>query len=462
MRLSCLVGYAEPTKAANEVNRGREELSCSPATGILSPAAVSRGWRRSRVATSRDQHHVKPYGSALDLPSVAEMLREIQGYKLITRVVGRKHRAELIELERKLRELAGLVDRFYELLGPRNWIFHDRLSTTAVADLVDLPAEKAEAALIDLYREPDTLRFAIPPLRRFPELAVRMPLIERAQRDYVEGRYHATVLTLLSVMDGFVNDVERDDRRGLHARSVDEMTAWDSVVGHHMGLARAHDTFIKGFRKTSDDEVFELYRNGIVHGMLINYDNVVVATKAWNRLFAVADWADSRRKQADPIQKAPSWRELFRQITANAQAKKALQEWKPSSLSAGEQGFDEDSVVVAAKDFLEAWRRKNYGRMAELISPLVARSTVSRAAGDVHEEYEQHQLRAFRVLSVDHQAAAVAIVSIELSVQGALSQGRMRWIRQDAAGHPVTPNQQGAWRLMSWGYYAIINGLPAG
>lgn len=73
------------------------------------------------MATSRDRGDVKPYGSALDLPSVAEMLRQIQGYKLITRVIGRKHRGELLDLERKVRELAGLVDRFYELLGPRNW-----------------------------------------------------------------------------------------------------------------------------------------------------------------------------------------------------------------------------------------------------------------------------------------------------------------------------------------------------
>lgn len=414
------------------------------------------------MATSRGPGEVKPYGSALDLPSVAEMLRQIQGYKLITRVIGRKHRGELLELERKVRELAGLVDRFYELLGPRNWIFHDRLSTSAVSALVDLPPAQAEVALIDLYKEPDTLRYGLPPLRRFPELAVRMPLIERAKEDYVEGRYYATVLTLLSVMDGFVNDVERDQRRGLHARDTDEMTAWDSVVGHHMGLAHAHETFIKGFRKTSDEEVFELYRNGIVHGMLVNYDNVVVATKAWNRLFAVADWADSRRKQAEPVHKPPSWRELFRQINSNAEAKKALQEWKPSNLSVGEPGFEQDEVVISAIGFLEAWQRANYGRMAQMISPLVARSTVSKAAGDVRQEYEQHSLTGFRVLSVDHQAAAVAVVVVELSVQSVSSEGRMRWIRQDGAGQAVTPNQQGTWRLMSWGYHAIIRGLPAG
>jgi hypothetical protein len=30
--------------------------------------------------------------------------------------------------------------------------------------------------------------------------------------------------------------------------------------------------------------VFELHRHGIVHGTLVNYNNPVVATRAWNVL----------------------------------------------------------------------------------------------------------------------------------------------------------------------------------
>jgi hypothetical protein len=65
------------------------------------------------------------------------------------------------------------------------------------------------------------------------------------------------VLLLLSVMDGFVNDVDASRRRGLHARGPDEMVAWDSVVGHHLGLTHAHAGFTKTFKRTSTDEVRE-------------------------------------------------------------------------------------------------------------------------------------------------------------------------------------------------------------
>ena len=120
------------------------------------------------------------------------------------------------------------------------------------------------------------------------DLRSRMHLIERALADYQAGRFYATTLVLLTVMDGFVNDVE-NRRKGLHARAADEMAGWDSVVGHHLGLSHAHHSFIKGTGATTEEEVFELHRHGIIHGTIVHYDNPIVATKAWNRLFAVVD-----------------------------------------------------------------------------------------------------------------------------------------------------------------------------
>ncbi len=216
-----------------------------------------------------------------------------------------------MELEANLERIVSVVDRFYALLGPRHWIFHDSLDLEAVEELVDRAAAEAEAGLIARYRDQDDLAFQIGLLRRFPEFQARMNLIERAKEDYIAGRFYSAVLVLLAVMDGFVNDVETDPRRGLHAREPDEMSAWDSVTGHHLGLRNAHRTFTKTFRKRSDQEIHELYRNGIVHGMLTNFDNVIVATKAWNRLFAVADWAKSRVEQAREPEPMPSWGDVI-------------------------------------------------------------------------------------------------------------------------------------------------------
>lgn len=65
------------------------------------------------------------YGSARDLPSFKTLQEQIRGFKGLTRFVFREHRPQLEELERSLNNLVTVVDGFYELLGPRNWVFHD-------------------------------------------------------------------------------------------------------------------------------------------------------------------------------------------------------------------------------------------------------------------------------------------------------------------------------------------------
>jgi hypothetical protein len=381
---------------------------------------------------------------------MANLLSQIQAMKVITKFVMRSQRQAMVDLDKEVRHLASLVDAFYDLLGSRNWVFHDELNVTIAEGLVVLPVEDAERTLIDWYKDPEALRFIVRRLGRFPELQVRMRLIDRAEADFHQGRYYATVLTLLSVMDGFVNDIERAERRGLHAREPDEMAAWDSVVGHHMGLTHAHLSFTKTFRKTSNEPVTELYRNGIVHGMLTNFDNDVVAAKAWNRLFAVCDWATSLQKQKDEAKPRPSWREILGQVRENAEAKKALDLWRPWSAQRGDSQFDADEVVALSREYFEAWRARNFGRMAELLSPLAAAETPGRTAGQVREEFTDKRLTEFLLVRVDHRAAAMAEVEVDLSTDRNRVEGRMRWTRCGPDGRGVPPNQAGVWLLTTW------------
>ncbi|MGW0646506.1 hypothetical protein ACWD0C_30510, partial [Streptomyces badius] len=225
------------------------------------------------------------YQSARDLPS----FREAEQALALLRLVPSK-RAEARALKQRMQRLEALVEAFYDLLSDKHWIFHDYLSLTVVETVLAesaQDAERAEAMLINHYRDSQQLGMMLLPLRKLPAMRRRQPLIDKAMEDYVAGRYYACVHVLLSVMDGFVNEFETV-RRGLHAREPEELHAWNSVVGHHRGLAHAHKTFTKGRTATQEEPVYELYRNGIVHGSILNYDNVIVATKAWNRLLAVA------------------------------------------------------------------------------------------------------------------------------------------------------------------------------
>lgn len=399
---------------------------------------------------ARRKTPLEGYGSARDLPSLAELMVQLQGAKLVTLVIARDERKRLLKIEADLRAHINTVDQFYRLLGPRNWIFHDSLNMPLAESLLSLPADKAERRLIDFYCDPDQLRFLVGQLGRFEELRIRHPLIERAQTEYLAGRYDTCVALLLSVMDGFVNDIDRAQRRGLHARGEDEMVAWDSVVGHHMGLKHAHQTFTRQFKKTSTDIVHELYRNGIVHGMLINYDNDIVASKAWNRLFAVADWASSQRKQATPPKARASWSQMLSQLDQNRRARASLDAWRPSSAEAGQKAFEQDEVVEQSRRYLDAWRKRNFGDMASLLHPLLAEETPGKTAGMVREAYQDEMLLDFHLDRVSHEAASVTEVDVTLIAKAGPTQGRLRWVRTDPTGNAVVPDQLGSWGLMSW------------
>jgi hypothetical protein len=397
-----------------------------------------------------------PYASAYDLPSIREMLKQLEGMKALTRFVGRKHRSGALEIERQVKEMVQRIDAFYALLGDRHWIFHDDLNVEVIGKLLELDADAAEAALIDYYRDEDTLSFMVMRLGGLDAMRPRIPLLERAREDYVAERYYAVVLVLLAVMDGFVNDIETSQRRGLHARDANEMSAWDSVVGHHLGLSHAHAVFTRSTFKTSEEPVFELERNGIMHGTLVNYDNAVVATKAWNRLFAVSDWARSLEKEKAEPEPRPTWRGIAKQLMENAEARRALDAWQPSILTPDDPRFATDEVVQQSREYLEAWRAKNYGRMASLITPTLGGESPGETAGMVREAFAESELSAYSIRQANFEAAAACDVDVDLTIDGVAQPGRMRWIRETDDGSPATPNKEGMWKLWIWGPWAML------
>jgi hypothetical protein len=134
----------------------------------------------------------KPYGSAADIPSIADMLQKIEGGKLLTRFIARDQRAKLVELERQVREHIAVIDRFYAVLGPRNWIVHDELPMPLLKTIGGMAADDAERQLIDYYQDPENLEELNRQLSH-PELRVRSPLIERAKIEFLAGRYNTCV-----------------------------------------------------------------------------------------------------------------------------------------------------------------------------------------------------------------------------------------------------------------------------
>lgn len=391
------------------------------------------------------------YPSARDLPTFAEFDEKLKAMKLLA-LAQPKMRPTIRELEKSLRALTDSVDGFYRLLQGRDWVYHDQLNVEVMRGPIEADdADALEATLIAFYSDSDQLNRLVNQLAFQPNMPERIHLVRLAREDHLAGRYYATTLTLLAVMDGFVNEIEKA-RRGLSSRDADEINPWNSAVGHHMGLKAAHRSFTKTFKATSTDDVTTLHRNGIVHGNLPNFNNPLVASKAWNRLMAVNDWARSlEAARQPPPTPMPPIKESLKQIAATTQRVARLREWTGRKVHADSADFATEPVAIAANALFGAWESQNFGQLAVLLREAPKKSEMPRFIGDVRRRFEGASLDEFRVERIDMLTSSVAVVTATLIVEGREFLNETRWFREDEARHSVPEFEGGGtWRCVHY------------
>lgn len=387
----------------------------------------------------------------MDMPSVVEMSQQLAAMRTVTRFVARKHRHEFLALEAQLQQMMGTVDRFYMVLGPKNWILHDSLNFSAVEKFLQgCSPEEAEEQMVALHASVvDRSSLLSMRLRHYRGFRSRAHQIERAIEHFAAKQYDSCVLTLIAVVDGFVNDFDPADRKGLHAREPDSMVAWDSVVGHHMGLTNVLKTFTKSFKKRVDDEVSEVYRNGIMHGMITRFDNPVVAAKAFNLLAAVRDWAEATEKsKVQPLPK-PTLRAVLRDIGRTAKQKQELEKWSAITLSSESVGFEEHEMMLLTRRFLELWAKRNFGALTELGSRM-STDTKSKGAwaGELRDLFDGFRLDDFKINEIENTAPAIWLARGTASVNGKPGDFECRWVSEDRAGQIAYGVDDAKWKLV--------------
>lgn len=400
-----------------------------------------------------------PYGSAADLPSFVKLDEQLEAFKAIAAVglMNDAAREQIADLEKQRHRLVSLVDTFYELLGPRNWVFTDDLSIDAVEDIIDTAdVDVAERRLVDYYKSDRRISFQLLLLNRLPAMRLRMALLEKALTDYRADRYYSTVLVLLTVMDGFVNDTDKQNgRRNLNARDASEMVPWDSVAGHHMGLSHAHSTFNTGVYKTVAGETTELLRNGILHGMVVDFDNDIVATKAWNRLFAVADWAKACQKQANQPEPTPvpTPSDIERRFREHVDVRRRLAQWRPHEHTISTDADGHSDVDRACLDFLQRWQNQQWSLVGKHFH--VSGKTVPSAqkqAAEAKRLYKQFELTAWSLDRINHKGASLVEAHASLNVNGRPFTALMKWLYADGEGSTLFDWQDGGvWQLYPYG-----------
>jgi len=326
-------------------------------------------------------------------------------------------------------EMIAIPDRFNSMFSDRGWILFDSMELEVAQQAIQLAErdgiDKADVFLVEHF-SPDWVQARMTWLKHLKGFKERFDLAQAALEDYRAGRFYSSVLTTLSLIDGWVSELNIIDfqRHGFFSEKS-RLVAWDSISAHPKGLVKLQEVFGKSRMMTRTEAITIPYRHGIMHGMDLGYNNRCVAAKCWAALFAVRDWAiKATREELSPPELEPEvektlWEsiESYRKIHEETER---LKQWQPREVVVGEsipatgqvQDYPPGSPEQKAVEFLNYWLGDNYGYMARCYAPILQTKPV-----DVRNRFEHKQLLGFEMMEVNEVTAAVADVKVELRLK---------------------------------------------
>lgn len=351
--------------------------------------------------------------------------------KLFSAIPGMKKEFEL---------LSKSADRFNDHFSERGWIAHESMNSDLMLNSIEL-AEKglhadAEERLIEHYTS-EKLFLRIGQLRGIEAFSVRYNFFQLAHEDTIAGRFHSSIPLLLMMIDGAVNDIDKE--KGFFAKDVD-LEAWDSIAAHSTGLMKLKKIYNESRNTTSMEEISLPYRNGILHGRDLGYANRIVAAKCWATVFAVRDWAlavKQGKKNPPPPEKEESFEESLldfkKTINEYDESKKRreavndkVSKWKARELTIGvdlpakgEANMYEDyTPEKEAMKFLEYWFTGKFGKMVSQIRRFTKEViSVKTEAGRIRGIFEKKRLLDYKIIKIKDLSPALSDISIQASIE---------------------------------------------
>ncbi|MGC5776651.1 hypothetical protein [Paenibacillus pabuli] len=323
-------------------------------------------------------------------------------------------------MARQTSEFVSIPDRFNNFFAEHGWIMYSMMNFEVAKEAV-LKAEmgnfKAAQELLIEYYNVETVQFQLRRLNSIKAFRPRMDLAIKALIDYEEKRYHACVPVILALTDGLVNELH-EDHKGISAGST-KLEAWDSIAAHSQGLGKIVRILRKGRRKTTAAQISLPYRNGILHGTDLGYDNLTVAAKTWALLFAVGEWATKveRGETTAPKDKEEeSLIDILEKVQETERFKQEIESWKPRDwISINTESFIQGSPEYALNEFLKFWMQKNYGKMTMILPHKVF--DAKTAPLKVRDQFKSQLLTSYEFVSINDVALSNTTVSVRLHVE---------------------------------------------
>lgn len=327
-------------------------------------------------------------------------------------------------------------DKFNQIFNKRGWIAYGSMNAdlmkTAVIIANDEDINSAENYLVEEYSK--NLKEMISIYFNYPEeFKIRKHLLDLAYNDYIEERYYSSVFLLLSIIDGIVADSNEADGKGFHAAEND-IYAWDSIAAHKTGLNELQKLFYQNRGQTNPEEIFIPFRNGIMHGRDLNFNNKLIATKLWATLFALKDGimviknkGKNPPKEEGPVSLIDSLKTFSQNQEKCNLLEKECDEWENRHYKVDEdfkssenlEDYEEGTPEYALVQFFDYWKKRNFGYIAQMqYKSSFEEFNMNDEAGILAREvFNNKKLLSFKILSIDDQSSQISNFNVELKIK---------------------------------------------
>jgi hypothetical protein len=363
-------------------------------------------------------------------------------------------------------DLLNLPDQFNNAFAENGWIFTGSMSVDVMREALDHHADgdyaAAEETILTWFSEDNINFFVINRSKSFNKATKRRAQLQEALTLTSEERYMAAIPLILIACDGFASEI-----LGTSPFEKDaDLTSFASIIGHPTSLPALVQKLVKGVRKSSDEELTLPLRHGILHGRSLGYANRLVCYKAWMLMIALVDWAFDKRDEEERRNKQFERESFGLKAFVEGRSKliqdrKIMDEFQTIEWdSPSEERLSAESPVFAFKEFLEAWKMKNFGTMAKR-AVNITHTPIRKLAGSIRNDAGlvdliEYELRSVRQSTVARAEARVFLHGRALSndVKGEFEILAFWYTPNDEIAMPA---DQGYWKIQSYCIFDLMN-----
>lgn len=349
----------------------------------------------------KENESIKPFVSLLELGNTSfSILDKIPFiYTLNPKIKSLKQ--QFLKIQNNS-HILDLPDQFNELFSKDGWICYGALNRTILEKSIQLGLEnKFKEAKLLLINSIDESSIDLMLLRcqTREHFNLRAELLELLKIDYLEERYHACIPLLLALIDGLTNDISA--HVGFFAGKSD-LELFDSITAHETGLPFLKKIMNTSRKTTTCQETTIPYRNGILHGRDLNFNNKEVASKCWWTLACLLEWADEKNlnkqsKLQEPFQVMLKQHQDIQELSKRIDSwhKRPIQSenyWREQNLKT----INHTSPEYILLSFLEAWKLKQWGKITPLLLHNIGKNR-GKFTNEVKNDYQSLSLLDYKI-----------------------------------------------------------------